>query len=57
MGCIDDLVDDPRKLLRMGQVVTDSIANFERFCIEVTGTETDHELNPSRDVARRVSAA
>lgn len=53
---IDALVGDPRKLPRMREVVRESIALFEKFCVEVT-EEAHHDV-PAPVVARpRTTAA
>jgi hypothetical protein len=52
---IDDLVGEPKKLPLMRQALQTSIAHFERFCVQVTCTETtDGALVAT---ARSVSAA
>jgi hypothetical protein len=51
LDCIDELVADPKKLPRMREVVMRTIALFERFCAEVTGTEATHGHRSLRDTA------
>jgi hypothetical protein len=55
LDSIDDLVGDPTKLLRMREVLWESMAHFDRFCAEITQESRDPRA--SRDAAPHVSAA
>ncbi len=57
LDCIDALVDDPRKLPRMRQVLLESIHYFDLFCAEVTVEKGTHDAGSSPSAARNITAA
>jgi hypothetical protein len=56
LDTIDDLVADPRKLPRMRAVLLETMASFDRFCIEIT-QERPYDSRASQQPAPHVSAA
>jgi len=56
LDTIDDLVGDPRKLPRMRAVLLETMASFDRFCVEIT-QERPFDTRSTQHLAPQVSAA